>query len=108
MIDFLTFMSEHFWCSAATVASIAVVITGFINGLFAIKGFWQQIVSWFVAGGLAVGAHFLGLMVVQEPLWLNLTCSGLIVGLVSNGIYDIPTIQKYIDKLYNLFHKPCV
>jgi len=37
---------------------------------------------------------------VAEPAWLTLTATGLVVGLTSNGIYDIPVIQDFIARVF--------
>lgn len=45
-------------------------------------------------------AWFFGLVPVGEPTWLAVTVLCVVVGLSSNGIYDIPTIKNFIDKLF--------
>lgn len=92
--------TDAFWYYAPILASLTVTITGAINGKFNItEGIWPQIVSWIVGAVLTVGGWFLGLLPLGEPTWLAIVCLCGVVGLSSNGIYDIPFIKSIIDKL---------
>lgn len=95
-----TLFTDAFWYYAPILASLTVTLTGAINGRFNItNGIWPQIVSWIVGTVLTVGAWFLGLVPLGEPTWLAIVCLCGVVGLSSNGIYDIPFIKSIIDKL---------
>lgn len=101
------FFSESFWYVAPILMSITVALAGVINGWFKItKGIWPQVVAWVVGSGLSVGAYFLNLVQVGEPVWLGIVCLCAVVGLSSNGIYDIPTIKNWVDSWFN--KKPAV
>ena len=93
--------TDAFWYYAPILASLTVTVTGAINGKFNItSGIWPQIVSWIVGAVLTVGAWFLGFVPLGEPTWLAVVCLCGVVGLSSNGIYDIPTIKEFIDHLF--------
>ena len=79
----------------------SVFIAGLINGKFNIvNGFWPQLVSWITGSVLSVGAWFFELVAVGEPTWVAVIVLCGVVGLSSNGIYDIPTIKNFIDKRF--------
>ena len=99
MISTMLF-TDAFWYYAPILASLTVAVTGSINNKFKISGeFWPQFVSWIVGTVLTVGGYFLGLLPLGQPTWLAIVCLCGVVGLSSNGIYDIPYIKSIIDKL---------
>ena len=101
-MEIIGIFSESFWWAAPILVSLTVAITGAINGLFKItEGFWPQLVSWLVGAGLAVGAWAIKLIEFGNPVWLGVVALALVVGLSSNGIYDIPTIKAFVDKWFN-------
>ena len=100
-MDIKTLFTTEFWYMAPILSSITVMIAGAINGKFKIvKGIWPQVVAWAVAAVLSVGAWLLEFVHVGEPTWLAVIVLCAVVGLSSNGIYDIPTIKAFIDKLF--------
>jgi hypothetical protein len=58
------------------------------------------LIAWITGAVLSVAAWFFGLVTVGEPTWLAVVVLCVVVGLSSNGIYDIPTIKAFIDKLF--------
>ena len=93
--------SESFWYIAPMLAALTVTITGMINNLFKINsGMWPQIVSWVIGALVSVGAAISGLITFGTPVWLGVVCLAAVVGLSSNGVYDIPTIKKYVDSWF--------
>lgn len=101
MIEINGIFSESFWYMAPILASITVTLTGAINGKFNISnGIWPQVVSWLVGSLLSVGAWFLNFVQVGEPTWLSVVMLCAVVGLSSNGIYDIPVIKEFINKIF--------
>lgn len=93
--------SEAFWYIAPLLMTLTVAVTGFINGAFKItKGMWPQVVSWAVGAALSTAAWALKLIEFGDPIWLGVVCLAVVVGLSSNGIYDIPTIKAFIDKWF--------
>ena len=92
--------SESFWWVAPILMTLTVAITGVINGWLKIEGFWQQLISWLVGSGLAVGAWALKLVTFGDPVWLGVVALCVVVGLSSNGVYDIPTIKAFVDSWF--------
>ena len=92
--------SESFWWVAPILMTLTVAITGVINGWLKIEGFWQQLISLLVGSGLAVGAWALKLVTFGDPVWLGVVALCVVVGLSSNGVYDIPTIKAFVDSWF--------
>ncbi len=100
-MNFQMLFTTEFWYMAPILSSVTVFLAGLINGKFNItNGFWPQLVSWIVAAVLSVAAWFFGLVPVGEPTWLAVVVLCGVVGLSSNGIYDIPSIKEFIDHLF--------
>ena len=95
-----TLFTTDFWYMAPILSSITVIIASAINNQFGIKKFWAQLVSWGVASVLGVGTWALNLIALGTPTWLSVVCLCVVVGLSSNGIYDIPTIKDYVNKFF--------
>lgn len=100
MNTILQFLSENFWATATSLGVVASMISGVIIGWINPNYVWRQVIAWVVSIGLTVGSYFLGIVTVVEPVWLTLTATGLVVGLASNGIYDIPVMKSFIAKLF--------
>ena len=93
--------SEAFWYIAPLLMTLTVAITGLINGALKItKGFWPQLVSWVVGALLSAAAWSIKLIEFGEPVWLGVVMLAIVVGLSSNGIYDIPSIKAFVDKWF--------
>ena len=93
--------TTEFWHMAPTLSALTVFIAGLINGKFNIvNGFWPQLVSWITGSVLSVAAWFFGLIPVGEPTWLAVIVLCGVVGLSSNGRYDIPSIKNFIDNRF--------
>ena len=93
--------SEAFWYIAPLLMTLTVAITGLINGALKItKDFWPQLVSWVVGALLSVAAWSIKLIEFGEPVWLGVVMLAIVVGLSSNGIYDIPSIKAFVDKWF--------
>jgi len=94
--------SEAFWYVAPICVSLTTALTGLINQGIAAAGavmpaWLKQLISWIVGAGMACGAWGLGVITFGNPIWLGVVCLCLVVGLASNGIYDIPFIRGWID-----------
>lgn len=90
--------SESFWYIAPILATMTTAIAGVINQSFKINaGIWPQVVAWVIGSGLSVGAWALNLIQFGNPTWLGIVALCAVVGLASNGIYDIPSIKGWID-----------
>ena len=97
METILVFFSDNFWATAALLGSMATSLTGVINHLLKPNRIWKQVIAWLISIVLTIGGYFLNVITVADPVWLTLTTTGIIVGLVSNGIYEIPTIKKWFQ-----------
>lgn len=92
---------ETFWYMAPILMAITTFLTGAVVGLFKVaKPVWKQVISWIIGSGLSVGAYFLGLVQIGTPIWLGIVVLCIVVGLSSNGIFDIPAIRNFIEKLF--------
>lgn len=93
--------SEAFWYIAPLLMALTVAIAGVINGAFKItKGMRPQVVAWVVGTLLSVAAWALKLIEFGDPIWLGVVMLAIVVGLSSNGVYDIPTIKAFVDKWF--------
>ena len=95
----LSFFSDNFWATCTMLSSITVVITGYINTLLKTNSIWKQVVSWITSIVLTICGYFAGIVFLNEPVWLTIIFTGIIVGLSSNGIYDIPKIKSFINNI---------
>ena len=94
--------SESFWWAAPILVTLTVALAGVINGALKTEGFWSQSVAWLVGTGLSVGAWAIKMVTFGDPVWLGIVALCVVVGLSSNGAYDIPTIKAFVD---SWFHK---
>lgn len=93
--------STEFWYIAPILVTITTTIAGVINQAIKINQGWiKQIVSWIIASGLSVGAWALKMIAFGNPVWLGIVCLCVVVGLSSNGFYDIPTIKNFINSWF--------
>lgn len=93
--------SEAFWYIAPLLMALTVAVAGIINGAFKItKGMWPQVVAWVVGAALSVCAWLLKLIEFGDPVWLGVVMLAIVVGLSSNGVYDIPTIKAFVDRWF--------
>lgn len=78
--------------------SPSFLLAGVANGLFKItNGIWPQVVAWVIGTALSVDAYFAGLIEMGQPERLGVVMLCVVVGLSSNGIYDIPAIKAWVD-----------
>ena len=91
--------NDAFWYAAPILVALSTTVTGVINQLFEIAGNWKQPISWLVGAGLAcvsIGLGFLG----EGIQWPSYVAMSIVVGLSSNGVYDIEAIHKWIDSWF--------
>ena len=92
---------EMYWVIFGAIAAIATAVAATINGWFKAEGVWKQIISWITAIGLTFAAWGLQFIpALGQPEWLWVGLQGVCVGLVSNGIYDIPFIKKLYELIF--------
>ena len=93
--------SESFWWAAPILVSLTVSLAGVINGWLKIEGFGAQLVSWAVGAGFSVGAWAIRMVTFGDPVWLGVVALCVVVGLSSNGVYDIPAIKAFVDSWFH-------
>ena len=89
------------------LAALTVVITGFLNKTFKVeKGWVKQLISWLVPVIVSILGFVLhlGLFAAFGPLagwagWVYTLLTGLGVGLIPNGIYDVNGVKTALDWL---------
>jgi hypothetical protein len=92
--------SESFWWVALILVTLTVALTGVINGAFKLSGSVKQVISWVVGSLLSVGAWAIKLVEFGDPIWLGVVALCVVVGLSSNGVYDIPTIRAFVSSWF--------
>lgn len=98
----INFFTENFWATASVLAAMSTALAGVVNGILNPNGTWKQVIAWVISILLTIGGYFGGIITVAEPAWLSLVLTGLVVGLVSNGLYDIPSIKAWIASWFTL------
>ena len=94
-----TLFTTEFWYYAPILSALTVTVAGAINGKFKItEKMWPQLVAWITGIILTFAGWFLDLVPLGEAGWKAAACLSVVVGLSSNGIYDIPFIKDLIDK----------
>ena len=88
--------NDAFWYVAPILVALSTTVTGVINQLFKVADNWKQPISWIVGAGLACGSIGLGFL-GEGIQWPSYVAMSIVVGLSSNGIYDIEAIHKCID-----------
>lgn len=90
---------EMYWLIFGAIATVSTAVTATFTNWFKAKGVWKQIISWVTAVALTFAAWGLNFIpALGQPEWFWVALQGICVGLVSNGIYDVP----FIKKLYKL------
>ena len=100
MANISSIFSESFWYMAPILMVATTSIAGLLNGWIKPNAIWKQVIAWVVGAALSVGAYFAGLVQIGEPQWLGVVMLGIVVGLSSNGLYDIPTIKNFITSWF--------
>lgn len=98
MDNIIGIFSEEFWYIAPILVTLTTGITGVINQSFTIKKAWvKQLISWIVGSIMAILAWVLNLITFGDPVWLGVISLCGVVGLSSNGFYDIEFIRNWIN-----------
>lgn len=97
--------SESFWYIAPILVSLTTALSGLINQLITVYGHYdkawlKQLISWVIGACFACGAWGLQLVTFGNPVWLGVVALCVVVGLASNGIYDVPFIYDWINKWF--------
>ena len=91
--------NDAFWYMAPILVALSTALTGVINQLFKVSDSWKQIVSWIVGAGLACGSIAMGFL-GEDIQWPSYVALSAVVGLSSNGIYDVEFIKSWIDQWF--------
>jgi len=97
----------------AGVAAVNVFITeAIVKGCKVTKNWAKQLISWItplllsIVGLLCQFGLFADYgQITDWQAWIYTIVTGLCLGLVSNGFYDIPFIQQFLEWLVKLFNK---
>ena len=104
MESIIGIFSESFWYVAPILVTATTFLAGLINQglskIWTIPGWVKQLVSWVVGAGLSVAAWGLKVITFGNPVWLGVIALAVVVGLASNGIYDIEVIKKWINSWF--------
>lgn len=94
--------NENFWCYIAPILMmLTTTASSFINQKLKIKKGWlKQVISWLVGSVISVLAWAVNIVQFGEPAILGIICLCVIVGLSSNGFYDIPVIRNWLNKFF--------
>lgn len=92
--------------SLAYIAALTTFLAAFLNGVLEVtKKFVKQLVAWGVAIVLLVGSNLLNFGYAAEfPILLS-AIHGVAVGLVANGIFDVPIVKQILDTVEGWFKK---
>ena len=100
--------SEAFWYIVPILATMTTFIAGLINQGFINKfvpakhhAWLKQLIAWVIGAGLSCAAWELKVIAFGNPVWLGVICLCVVVGLASNGVYDIPFMRGWIEKWFN-------
>ena len=87
-----------YFTSLAAVASLVVLVTGWLNThLLKLSGTKAQLLSWVVAMGIALAGQWQGFGIFAETDLLWTLIQGLGAGLVANGIYSVEVVQTLLQ-----------
>lgn len=91
--------NDAFWYMAPILVTLSTIVTGLINQGFKIPEKFKQLISWGVGTLLACGSILIGFL-GDSIGWPSYVALSVVVGLSSNGIYDIEAIKKFIDSWF--------
>lgn len=106
-MDITGIFSEAFWYIAPILVTMTTFIAGLINQGLVDKfvpskhhAWLKQLIAWIIGAGLSCAAWGLKVIAFGNPVWLGVICLCVVVGLASNGIYDIPFMRGWIEKWF--------
>lgn len=89
------FANINLWlASLAGVAAVTVFLAAFVNTLLKTSGFVKQIVAWIIAILLLVVGNLVNMGFMAELNWLHTIVYGVAAGFISNGIFDLDSINN--------------
>ena len=106
-MDITGIFSEAFWYIAPILVTMTTFIAGLINQGLVDKfvpskhhAWLKQLIAWVIGAGLSCAAWGLKVIAFGNPVWLGVICLCVVVGLASNGVYDIPFMRGWIEKWF--------
>ena len=106
-MDISGIFSEAFWYIAPILVTMTTFIAGLINQGLVDKyvpkkhrAWLKQLIAWVLGAGLSCAAWGLKVIAFGNPVWLGVICLCIVVGLASNGVYDIPFMRGWIEKWF--------
>jgi hypothetical protein len=81
---------------SAVVATV-VVLSSIVNNLLNTSGFRKQAVSWIIALIVTLTGMFLKFNLFAEMAWHQVLIYAIGIALVSNGVFDIPTVKRLLQ-----------
>ena len=106
-MDITGIFSEAFWYIAPILVTMTTFIAGLINQGLIDKyvpekhhAWLKQLIAWVLGAGFSCAAWGLKVITFGNPVWLGVVCLCLVVGLASNGVYDIPFMRAWIEKWF--------
>ena len=96
--------SEAFWYIAPILVSATTFLSGLVNQslshIWNIPGWAKQLISWVIGSALSCAAWGLGVITFGSSTWVGVVALCAVVGLSSNGVYDISFIKNMIEKWF--------
>ena len=106
-MDITGIFSEAYWYIATILVTMTTFIAGLINQGLVDKfvpskhhAWLKQLIAWVIGAGLSCAAWGLKVIAFGNPVWLGVICLCVVVGLASNGVYDIPFMRGWIEKWF--------
>ena len=106
-MDITGIFSEAFWYIAPILVTMTTFIAGLINQGLVDKyvpekhhAWLKQLIAWVLGSGFSCAAWGLKVITFGNPVWLGVVCLCVVVGLASNGVYDIPFMRSWIEKWF--------
>lgn len=108
-MDITGIFSEAFWYVAPILVTLTTTFAGLFNQGVVEKfvpeqhrAWLKQLVAWVFGAGLSCAAWGIGVISFGAPVWVGVIALCAVVGLSSNGVYDIEFIHKWIDTWFKV------
>lgn len=88
--------NDQFWYMAPVLVTLTTLLAGAINQAAKFQsGVLKQVIAWVVGALLSCGSILLGFL--GDCIgWQSYVALSLVVGLSSNGVYDVSVIRNWI------------
>lgn len=89
--------NDQFWYMAPTLVALTTLLAGTINQAAKFESsFLKQVIAWVSGALLSCGSILLGFL-GDDIGWQSYVALSVVVGLSSNGVYDISVIHNWIS-----------